>query len=130
MARSLRQLSTQCGMCDVIFDEQHPKQPKRALCKACYIGESQRLSREQVERRAVIGAKINRINLYRDYKVENRRGFWSSINKEIKGLTNREDVREFISKQMDRILADDNLMKYISAMSIAEQRKNETHKYE
>jgi hypothetical protein len=78
-----------------------------------------------VERRAVVGATLKRLALYRDYKMENRRGFWASINKEIKALTNREDVREFISKQMDRILADDNLMKYISAMSIAEQRKIE-----
>ena len=126
MARSLRQLSTQCGKCGVVFDEQHPKQPKRALCRECYIGESQRLSREQVERRAVVGAAINRIALYRDYKIENRKAFWTSINKEIKGLTKREEIRAFISKQMDRILADDNLMKYISAMSMEEKRKNET----
>jgi hypothetical protein len=125
MARSLRQLSTQCGTCGVVFDEQHPKQPKRALCKGCYIIEAQRHSKEQRERRAEVGAAINRIELYRDYKMENRKPFWTSINKEIKGLTKREDVRVFISKQMDRILADDNLMKYISAMSIAEQRKNQ-----
>lgn len=126
MARSLRQLSTQCGKCGVVFDEQHPKQPKRALCKGCYTIEAQRLSREQVERRAVIGANIKRIALYRDYKMVNRREFWTSINKELRPLTDRGEIRAFISKQMDRILADDNLMKYISAMSMEEQRKNET----
>jgi hypothetical protein len=125
MARSLRQLSTQCGTCGVVFDEQHPKQPKRALCKACYTIESQRISREQRERRAVVGAAINRIELYRDYKFENRKGYWREINKQIKPLTDRVEIRAFISKQMDRILADENLMKYISAMSIAEQRENE-----
>jgi hypothetical protein len=117
MARSLRQLSTQCGTCGVIFDEQHPKQPKRALCKGCYIIEAQKHSKEQRERRAVVGAAINRIALYRDYKIENRKEFWASINKEIKGLTNREDVREFISKQMDRILNDRKLMEYINLKS-------------
>jgi hypothetical protein len=126
MARSLRQLSTQCGTCGVTFDEQHPKQPKRALCKGCYTIEAQRISREQRERRAVVGAVINRIHLYRDYKMENRRGFWREINKELRPLTDRGEIRAFISKQMDRILADDNLMKYISAMSMEEQRKNET----
>ena len=128
MARSLRQLSTKCGKCSVVFDEQHPKQPKRALCKACYTIDAQRMSREQRERRAVVGAAINRIHLYRDYKMENRKGFWREINKEIRTLTKREDIRAFISKQMDRILADENLMKYVSAMSMEEQRKNETQK--
>ena len=128
MARSLRQLSTQCGTCGVIFDEQHPKQPKRALCKGCYIIEAQKHSKEQRERRAVVGAAINRIALYRDYKMVNRKAFWTSINKELRPLTDRGEIRAFISKQMDRILADDNLMKYISAMSIEEQRKNETQK--
>jgi predicted nucleic acid-binding Zn-ribbon protein len=130
MARSLRQLSTQCGKCGVVFDEQHPKQPKRALCRECYIGELQRISKEAKDKRAEIGATIKRIELYRDYKLQNRKGFWASINKEIRPLSDRGEIREFISKQMDRILEDDNLMKYISAMSIAEQRKNETHKYE
>ena len=125
MARSLRQLSTKCGKCSVVFDEQHPKQHKRALCRKCYMIESQRMSREQRERRAEVGAAINRINLYRDYKFENREGFWREINKQIKPLTKREDIRAFISKQMDRILADDNLMKYVSAMSMEEQRNNE-----
>ena len=125
MARSLRQLSTQCGKCSVVFDEQHPKQPKRALCKDCYTIDAQRTSREQRERRAEVGAAINRINLYRDYKFENREGFWRTINKEIKGLTKRDEIRAFISKQMDRILADENLMKYVSAMSMEEQRNNE-----
>jgi hypothetical protein len=125
MARSLRQLSTQCGKCGVVFDEQHPKQPKRALCRKCYIGESQRLSREQVERRAVVGAAIKRIALYRDYKMENRKEFWRGINKELRPLTDRGEIRAFISKQMDRILGDDNLMNYINLISMADQRKNE-----
>jgi hypothetical protein len=125
MARSLRQLSTQCGKCSVVFDEEHPKQHKRALCKACYTIDAQRTSREQRERRAEVGAAINRIHLYRDYKMENRKEFWKDINKQIRPLTDRGEIRAFISKQMDRILADDNLMKYVSAMSMEEQRNNE-----
>jgi len=124
MARSLRQLATQCGACGVVFDENNPKQTKRALCIPCYTIEIKRISKAQVDKRAVVGAAIKRIELYRDYKMVNRRGYWREINKQIKPLTDREEIRAFISKQMDRILADDNLMKYISAMSMEEQRKN------
>ena len=124
-----KELSKKCGNCGVVWlKDLSNKKKGRALCVECYTIESQRLSREQVERRAVVGATLKRLALYRDYKMENRKGFWASINKEIKALTNREDVRAFISKQMDRILADDNLMKYISAISIADQRKNENNK--
>jgi hypothetical protein len=131
MARSLRELSKACGVCGVEWNEDlSNKQFKRALCKGCYQIELDNRNKLFKEKRAEIGAAIKRIELYRDYKLQNRKAFWASINKEIKTLTKREDIRAFISKQMDRILADDNLMKYISAMSIAEQRKNETHKYE
>lgn len=123
MARSLRQLATKCGKCGVIFDENNPKQPKRALCVPCYRIEFQNLCKMHRERRAEIGAAINRIELYRDYKFENRRGYWKELNKELKPLTNRDEIRAFLAKQMDRILADDNLMKYLSAMSMEEQRK-------
>jgi hypothetical protein len=121
-----KELSKECRTCGVVFDKTlSNKQPKRAMCKPCYTIESQRLSREQRERRVEVGAAINRINLYKDYKFENRKGFWRDINKQIKGLTKRDDVREFISKQMDRILADENLMKYLNSMSMEEQRNNE-----
>ena len=121
-----RELSKSCGECGVVFDETlSNKQPKRALCKGCYQIELDDRSKEAKAKRAEVGAAINRINLYKDYKFENRKGYWREINKQIKGLTDMVEIREFISKQMDRILADENLMKYISAMSIAEQRKNE-----
>lgn len=124
-----KELSKKCGACGVVFDETlSNKQPKRALCKGCYTIEAQRISREQRERRAIVGAALNRVELYRDYKLENRAGFWRDINKQIKGLTKREDVRAFISKQMDRILDDTQLMDYIRLISIADQRKNEKQK--
>jgi hypothetical protein len=68
---------------------------------------------------------LNRVELYRDYKLENREGFWKDINKQIKLLTNRDETRAFIAKQMDRILNDSALMQYVNLISIAEQRKNE-----
>jgi hypothetical protein len=120
-----KELSKSCGHCGVVFDEKLTnKQPRRALCKVCYRVELERISKGQKDKRAVVGAAIKRIELYRDYKFENRRGYWKELNKELKPLTNREDIRAFLSKQMDRILADDNLMKYLSAMSMEEQRKN------
>ena len=124
MARSLRQLATKCGVCEVVFDENNPKQIKRALCVPCYRIELQRICKGQKDARAVVGAAIKRIELYRDYKFENRKGYWREINKQIRLLNDRDEIREFISKQMDRILADENLMKYISAMSMEDQRKS------
>jgi protein-arginine kinase activator protein McsA len=121
-----KELSKACRKCGVVFDETLSNKRKgRAMCIPCYNIEIKRISKAQVDARAVIGAAIKRIELYRDYKFVNRKGYWREINKQIKPLTDRVEIREFISKQMDRILADDNLMKYISAMSIAEQRENE-----
>jgi hypothetical protein len=127
MARSLRQLSTQCGECGVPFDETlSNKQFKRALCKECYQIELDNRNMRFKKERAEVGAAIKRIESYRNYKLENRKGFWASINKEIRPLTDRGEIRAFISKQMDRILADKELMHYINLITIAEQRKNET----
>ena len=125
MSRSLRELSKSCGKCGVVFDETlSNKQPKRALCKECYRAELQALCKKQKDARAAVGAAINRIALYKDYKMENRKPFWREINKQIRPLTDRGEIRAFISKQMDRILADDNLMQYVNAMSLEEQRKS------
>ena len=121
-----KELSKKCGACGVVFDETlSNKQPKRALCKECYQIELDNRNMRFKKERAEVGAAIKRIESYRNYKLENRKGFWASINKEIRTLTKREDIRVFISKQMDRILADKELMHYINLISIAEQRKNE-----
>lgn len=117
-----KELSKKCGACGVVFDEDNPKQPKRARCIPCYRVELQNISKGQKDKRAEIGAMVNRIEAYRDYKFENRKEFWKELNKEIKPLTKREDIRAFLSKQMDRILADDNLMKYLNSVTMAEQR--------
>jgi len=123
MARSLRELSKSCGQCGVVFDDKLTnKQPKRALCKECYQIELKSIAKAQKDKRAEIGAVVNRVAIYNDYKFENRAEFWKGINKQIRPLTKREDIRAFISKQMDRILADVNLMKYLSSVTMAEQR--------
>jgi hypothetical protein len=129
MARSLRELSKSCGQCGVVFDEKLTnKQPKRALCKACYRIELQRICKGQKDQRAIVGAAVNRIEIYKAYKFENRNGFWKELNKEIRPLTKQEDIRAFVGKQMDRILADDNLMKYLNSVTIAEQRNEYRNK--
>jgi hypothetical protein len=118
-----KELSKQCGKCAVEWlSDLSNKKKGRALCIGCYQIEAQQRSKEQVDKRHAIGAAVNRIAIYKDYKFENRQGFWRAINKEIKGLTKREDIRAFICKQMDRILADENLMKYLNSVTIAEQR--------
>ena len=124
-----KELSKSCRACGLVFDSTlSNKQPKRALCKECYQIEFKKMCKAQKDKRAEIGAVVNRIEIYKDYKLENRKGFWASINKEIRTLTKREDIRTFISKQMDRILEDKRLMQYINYISIAEQRKNENNK--
>jgi uncharacterized Zn finger protein (UPF0148 family) len=113
-----KELSKKCGNCGVEWlSDLSNKKEGRALCNECYTIESQKHSKEQRERRAAIGALENRIELYKDYKFENRKEFWREINKELKSLTKREDIRAFISKQMDRILNDRKLMEYINLKS-------------
>ena len=120
-----KELSKACRKCGVVFDETLSNKRKgRAICIPCYNIEIKSISKAQVDARAVIGAARKRIELYRDYKFENRKGYWREINKQIRLLNDRDEIREFISKQMDRILADENLMKYISAMSMEDQRKS------
>ena len=124
-----KELSKSCRACGLVFDSTlSNKQPKRALCKECYQIEFKKMCKAQKDKRAEVGAALNRVEAYKDYKLENRKGFWASINKEIRTLTKREDIRTFISKQMDRILEDKRLMQYINYISIAEQRKNENNK--
>ena len=118
-----KELSKQCGKCGVEWlSDLSNKKKGRALCIGCYTIEAQQRSREQVDKRHAIGAAVNRIEIYKDYKFENRKEFWKELNKEIKTLTKRDDIRAFISKQMDRILADENLMKYLNSVTLAEQR--------
>ena len=118
-----KELSKSCRACGLVFDSTlSNKQPKRALCKECYQIEFKKMCKAQKDKRAEIGAVVNRIEIYKDYKFENRTEFWKGINKQIKPLTNREDIRAFLSKQMDRILADENLMKYLNSVTMAEQR--------
>jgi len=126
-----KELSKFCRACGLVFDSTlSNKQPKRALCKECYQIELKSIAKAQKDKRAEIGAVVNRVAIYNDYKFENRAEFWKDINKQIKGLTKRDEIRTFISKQMDRILADDNLMKYLNSVTLAEQmneyRNNKT----
>ena len=113
-----KEISKCCGNCGVEWlSDLSNKKEGRALCNECYTIESQKHSKEQRERRAEVGLALNRMELYRDYKFENRKEFWRAINKELKSLTKREDIRAFISKQMDRILNDRKLMEYINLKS-------------
>ena len=131
MSKSLRQLSTHCGECGVEWNEDlSNKQTKRALCKACYQIELDNRNRGFKEKRAEIGALIYRKEIYRKYKMQNRKPFWAEVNKQIRPLSDRSEIRAFVGKQMDRILADKQLMQYINLISMADKRKNETHKYE
>jgi hypothetical protein len=95
------------------------------LCVSCYNDESleRNIQKRKYDREHRVG--MNRTEKYKDYKFANRQPFWTSINKEIRKLKDRGEIRAFISKQMDRILGDENLMQYINAMSVAEQRKIE-----
>jgi hypothetical protein len=120
-----KELSKSCGKCGVLWNEDlSNKQQGRALCLECYEAEgvSRREQKAKYDREHKVG--MNRTEKYQNYKFANRQPFWRAINKEIKLLKNRDEIREFISKQMDRILADQILMDYINDTDLIEKTKN------
>jgi hypothetical protein len=123
MAKSLRQVSTKCKQCGVVFDEHNPKQPKRAMCVQCYLQEGieNRIKKAKYDKENRFG--MNRVEKYKDYKMSVREPFWRQINKEIRLCKSRDEIRAFISKQMDRILGDQQLMDYINDTNIIEKTK-------
>jgi hypothetical protein len=121
--RIKKELSTECKNCNVVFDLEHPKQPGRALCAECYIEEGIKSRKEKAKYDKEHRFGLNRMEKYKDYKMSVRQPFWTAINKEIKKLKTREEYLPFISKQMDRILADKQLMDYINDTNIIEITK-------
>jgi len=120
-----RKTSTQCTKCGVEWDkDKSNKQKGRALCIVCYDGEcgDRTIAKRKWDAEHKEGP--NRVELYRDYKMANRKAFYNAINKELKPLKDRKLIREFISKQMDRILNDKQLMEYVSLTNLAEEAKN------
>ena len=131
-----RSMSTKCNKCGVEWNkDKSNKQPKRALCIACYDGEliDRTRAKAKYDREHKVGP--NRIELYHNYKVSNRVKFWREINKEIRLCKSRDEIRAFISKQMDRILDDKDLMAYINLTSNAKDltinsEENKKRKYD
>jgi hypothetical protein len=111
MNRSLRQLSTECKVCGKQFDEQNPKQPKRALCLECYNLEcDNRLELKREERKT----KVTKIELMQPFKVENRQEHWNKINKEIRKLKKLDEIHQFIKERADEVFANKELMEFIN----------------
>jgi hypothetical protein len=122
-----KELSKRCVVCGVEWlKDLSNKKSKRAKCLDCYEKEGieNRILRTKLDKENSIVP--NRTELYKNYKVENRTEFWKAINKEIKPLKDREQIRAFISKQMDRILEDKTLMDYINLTEIVEKTKTKT----
>lgn len=119
-----RQPKTHCKDCGVKFNETlSNKQPKRALCVSCYEAESydRRIAKAKYDKEHKVG--MDRIEKYKNYKVENRQAFWKEINKEIRLCKTNAEIRAFVGKQMDRILADTQLMDYINDTNIIEKQR-------
>ncbi len=122
-----KELSKCCTKCGVEWLEDFSnKQPKRALCIECFLKEGikNRKATSLYNKEHRIG--LHRMEKYEDYKMSRRYPFWKEINKEIKSLTKREDIRAFISKQMDRILEDQQLMDYINDTNLIERKNKKT----
>lgn len=128
MARIIKKLSTGCKECGVIFDENNPKQPLRALCVPCYLKEATEMRANIAIAKKQNQIAPNRSELYYNYREDNRAAFWKEINKQIRPLKKREDIQAFISKQMDRIMGDKTLMDYINHTSIVENQKQNKNK--
>jgi hypothetical protein len=120
-----KQISKCCSKCGVEWDETlSNKIPKRAVCIPCYQEEGieRRVAKAKWDKEHRFGK--NRVEKYKDYKVQNRQPFWKAINKEIKPLKDRVEIRAFISKQMDRIIADQQLMDYINDTDLIEKNND------
>lgn len=123
MARIIKKLSTECKDCGVVFDENNPKQPLRALCVPCYLKDATAFRAKVAAIKKENQIVPNRSELYYNYREDNRAAFWKEINKQIRPLKKREDILAFISKQMDRIMGDKTLMDYINHTAIVENEK-------
>lgn len=120
-----KQISKCCAKCGVVWDETlSNKQHKRAVCISCYQeeGVERRVAKAKWDKEHKFGK--NRNEKYKDYKFANRQPFWTAINKEIRKLKDRGEIRAFISKQMDRIIADKQLMDYINDTDLVERNTN------
>jgi len=118
----MRKMSTHCGKCKIAFDETlSNKAPKRALCLECFEADSFNRNKEKRKYDRDNRVNMDRIEKYKNYKVSVRAPFWKQINNEIKPLSKREEIKAFIAKQMDRILADQQLMDYINDTNIIER---------
>jgi hypothetical protein len=117
-----KQISKCCSKCGVEWHEDlSNKIPKRAVCLECYEAEGieRNTAKRKYDREHRVG--MNRSEKYQNYKFSNRQPFWTAINKEIKPLKDRVEIRAFISKQMDRIIADQQLMDYINDTNLIEK---------
>lgn len=117
-----KELSKQCGKCGVEWNEDlSNKQPKRALCKECFIIESE--ERKEILKNIVYKRGENRMQKYRQFKISNRSHIYSDVNKRLKPLKRLEDIREFMRIRFDELLEDTALWDYINDTDIENKNK-------
>ena len=116
-----KELSKQCGKCGVEWlKDLSNKQPKRALCKACFMIEAE--ERKESIKKIDYGRGENRMEKYRQFKISNRSHIYSDVNKRLKPLKRLEDIREFMRIRFDELLEDIALWDYINDTDIENKK--------
>jgi len=68
-------------------------------------------------------AKLNNVSkraIAVPFKHGNRTAHWNKIAKELKTITDRDEIREYISKKADEVFNNKELMEYINHQNITE----------
>jgi len=112
-----KEFSKQCKGCGVEWLTGFTnKQKGRALCLECYSVDYLAYKRKQYEENSVKGDR--RIDKMQPFKQSNREAHWRNVNKQLKSLKDKKEIREFISKQADIVFADKALMEYINHQAL------------
>lgn len=113
-----KEFSKGCKKCGELWlPDMSNKYPKRALCRKCHKiwVEDWENNNKRVKYTMY---NSNRKEKYKNFKMDVRKPHWKKINDELKEIKNRDDWRGFISKKMNEILNNVELMDYINNTDI------------
>lgn len=118
-----KDFSKSCKVCGIEWlEDWSNKYPKRALCRPCQKIEYE--ENKEKYKNAPYKRGLNRHEKYQPFKIENRKHIHKAVNLELRGLTDRKDVREFLRKRFDELLNDTALWDYINDTDILDKHKN------
>jgi hypothetical protein len=112
-----KELSKCCSKCGVEWlADFSNKIKKRALCLECMKVEHK--ERKEQYKHTIVRRGQNRHEKYKPFKIENRKHIHKAVNLELKKLKDRTEIREFLRKRFDELLADTALWDYLNDTDI------------